>query len=162
MLSTQHFQLTQVKDAHTYKHMTPDETNDSSVAGQLFSTLVVQALQGLQQLAAYDNNPDMVDDTFLLISRGVRYSPGVVYNTHMLPIIVDAAMTGVLVQHRSAKISGMPALIACTSAHTQPPLTRHTHTHTHTKTSASGLKLSRMAAFSCVDESPANASPSKV
>lgn len=69
-------------------------------AGQLFSTLVIQALQGLQQLSAYDNNPDMADDTFLLIGRGVRYSPGVVFNAHMLPIIVDAAMSGVLVQHR--------------------------------------------------------------
>lgn len=44
----------------------------------------------------------MADDTFLLISRGVRYSPGVVFNPQMLPIIIDAAMTGVLVQHRSA------------------------------------------------------------
>lgn len=78
-------------------------TNATSIAGQLFSTLVVQALQGLQQLSGYDNNPDMADDTFLLISRGVRYSPGVVYNPQMLPIIVDAAMIGVLVQHRSAK-----------------------------------------------------------
>lgn len=50
----------------------------------------------------------MADDTFLLISRGVRYSPGVVYNPQMLPIIVDAAMTGVLVQHRSAKNSQTP------------------------------------------------------
>lgn len=78
--------------------------------GQLFSTLVVQALQGLQQLSGYDNNPDMADDTFLLISRGVRYSPGVVYNPHMLPIIVDAAMIGVLVQHRDACCSILSVL----------------------------------------------------
>ena len=70
------------------------------VSGQLFSALVTHALQGLQQLSAFDHNPDTADDTFLLIHRGIRYSPSVVINSHMLPIIVDAAMTGVLVQHR--------------------------------------------------------------
>ena len=68
-------------------------------AGQLFAALVGQALQGLQQLSAFDRNPDMADDTFLLIHRAIRYSPSVVFNAHMLPIIVDAAMTGLLVQH---------------------------------------------------------------
>ena len=70
-------------------------------AGQLFSAIVTKALQGLPTLAAFDNNPDMADDTFLLIDRAVRYSPGVVFNPQMLPLIADAAMTGVLVQHRS-------------------------------------------------------------
>ena len=86
---------------HTLTHINPSLLLHVA-AGQLFSTLVIQALQGLQQLSAYDDNPDMADDTFLLIGRGVRYCPGVVYNTHMLPVIVDAAMVGVLVQHRSA------------------------------------------------------------
>ena len=71
------------------------------LAGQLFSAIVTKALQGLQSLAAFDHNPDMADDTFLLIDRAIRYSPGVVFTSHMLPIIADAAMTGVLVQHRS-------------------------------------------------------------
>lgn len=71
------------------------------LAGQLFSAIVTKALQGLQSLAAFDHNPDMADDTFLLIDRAIRYSPGVVFTSHMLPIIADAAMTGLLVQHRS-------------------------------------------------------------
>jgi hypothetical protein len=71
-------------------------------AGQLFSAIVTKALQGLPTLAAFDHNPDMADDTFLLIDRAVRYSPGVVFNPQMLPLIADAAMTGVLVQHRWA------------------------------------------------------------
>ncbi len=69
-------------------------------AGQLFSAIATKALQGLPNLAAFDHNPDTADDTFLLIDRAIRYSPGVVFNSHMLPIIADAAMTGVLVQHR--------------------------------------------------------------
>lgn len=73
--------------------------------GQLFSAIVTKALQGLPTLAAFDHNPDMADDTFLLIDRAVRYSPGVVFNPQMLPLIADAAMTGVLVQHREACLS---------------------------------------------------------
>ena len=70
------------------------------VAGQLFASIVGQALQGLQQLPDFGRQPDMADDTFLLISRAVRYSRGVVVNAHMLPLILQAAMAGVLVQHR--------------------------------------------------------------
>ena len=99
------------------------------VAGQLFSTLVIQALQGLQQLSAYDDNPDMADDTFLLISRGVRYSPGVVYNTQMLPVIVDAAMTGVLVQHRSAPYHYQPFLHDVHFPHQTHALLQYKHLH---------------------------------
>ena len=69
-------------------------------AGQLFASIVKQALQGLQQLADFDNNPDMADDTFLLISRAIRYSPGVVLNAQMMPLILRASMAGLLVQHR--------------------------------------------------------------
>ena len=69
-------------------------------AGQLFASVVKQALQGLQQLSDFDNNPDMADDTFLLIGRGIRYSPGVVLNAQMLPLILQASMAGLLVQHR--------------------------------------------------------------
>ena len=54
----------------------------------------------MQQLADFDNNPDMADDTFLLISRAIRYSPGVVLNAQMLPLILRASMAGLLVQHR--------------------------------------------------------------
>ena len=56
----------------------------------------------------------MADDTFLLVGRGVRYSPGVVFNTQMLPIIVDAAMTGLLVQHRQATFSALCATCVST------------------------------------------------
>ena len=81
-------------DIHRHRHTC------CFTAGQLFASIVGQALRGLQQLADFDRQPDMADDTFLLISRAVRYSPGVVLNAHMLPLILQASMAGVLVQHR--------------------------------------------------------------
>ncbi len=36
----------------------------------------------------------------MLISRAIRYSPGVVLNAQMLPLILQASMASLLVQHR--------------------------------------------------------------
>ena len=83
-------------------HQSRETTALCFVAGQLFASIVGQALQGLQQLSDFARQPDMADDTFLLISRAVRYSRGVVLNAHMLPLILQASMAGVLVQHRWA------------------------------------------------------------
>jgi len=60
----------------------------------------VEALRSLQQLSDFDSNPDMADDTFLLISRAIRYSPGGgVLNAQMLPLILQASMASLLVEH---------------------------------------------------------------
>ena len=67
--------------------------------GQLFASVVKQALRGLQQLSDFDSHPDMADGTYLLISRAIRYSPGVVLNAQMLPLILQASMASLLVQH---------------------------------------------------------------
>eukprot|EP00891_Asterochloris_glomerata_P002287 jgi/Astpho2/2287/e_gw1.00040.5.1_t len=70
--------------------------------GQLITSLVQSALSMLRQLRDFEQNPDLADDVFLLISRACRYCPRIVMTQELLPLIMDAALAGLLVQHRCA------------------------------------------------------------
>lgn len=75
-----------------------------AVAGRLFERLVAAACERLQSLKDFSDEPDIADDTFLLAGRGLSYCPAVVLTPAVLPRLIQAATTGVLVQHRRAPV----------------------------------------------------------
>lgn len=78
--------------------------------GQLITSLVQSALSMLRQLRDFEQNPDLADDVFLLISRACRYCPRIVMTQELLPLIMDAALAGLLVQHREACVCILTAV----------------------------------------------------
>jgi transportin-3 len=71
-------------------------------AGALFQRLVGRSCAQLGSLAAVSADPDIADDTFLLAGRGLAYCPRIVLAPAVLPGLLDAALAGILVQHRRA------------------------------------------------------------
>jgi transportin-3 len=71
--------------------------------GPMFAAMMVRACSVLRTLEDVTNAPDIADDTFLLAGRGLSYAPRLVLvSGPLLPALLDAALAGVLVQHREA------------------------------------------------------------
>ncbi|KAF6259150.1 armadillo-type protein [Scenedesmus sp. NREL 46B-D3] len=68
----------------------------------ILTALVGSSCQGLATLQAMDDQPDLVDDTFLLAGRAAAYCPRLLLVPQLLPQLLDTALLGVLVQHREA------------------------------------------------------------
>lgn len=49
----------------------------------------------------FTSRPDVADDCFLLASRCIRYCPQLFMPSSIFPSLVDCAMIGITVQHRS-------------------------------------------------------------
>ena len=73
----------------------------SATAGRLVKEMLKSSCRGLQRLQDFSNNPDVADDTFLLIGRVLSYSPQILYNdAELLATVLKSAQAGILVQHR--------------------------------------------------------------
>lgn len=71
--------------------------------GPMFARMMVKACGALRTLQDVTNAPDIADDTFLLAGRGLNYAPRLVLTPgSLLPALLDAALAGILVQHREA------------------------------------------------------------
>lgn len=71
--------------------------------GPMFAAMMVWACSVLRTLEDVTKAPDIADDTFLLAGRGLSYAPRLVLvSGPLLPALLDAALAGVLVQHREA------------------------------------------------------------
>lgn len=80
-------------------------SNDSSQslrdAAELLSQLLERACLGLQRLRAFNENPDVADDTFLLATRVLSYSPKLLLaNGRLVGALLDTATVGLLVNHK--------------------------------------------------------------
>lgn len=69
--------------------------------GSLFERLIGGCCLRLRSLADFRERPDMADDAFLLAGRGLAYCPSIVLTPAVLPRLIDCAVAGILVQHRS-------------------------------------------------------------
>jgi len=82
-----------------------DAANSNSV-GMLFQAVVQEVLPHLSSLGAFSADPDLADDTFLLIGRAISYCPVYVYRDRaFLAALVDSSLHGLLVQQREAGLS---------------------------------------------------------
>uniref|UniRef100_A0A383V7P9 Importin N-terminal domain-containing protein n=1 Tax=Tetradesmus obliquus TaxID=3088 RepID=A0A383V7P9_TETOB len=68
----------------------------------ILTALIGSSCAGLTTLQAMDDQPDLVDDTFLLAGRAAAYCPRLLLVPQLLPQLLDTALLGVLVQHREA------------------------------------------------------------
>jgi hypothetical protein len=65
--------------------------HDSSMA-TILNALLQQACSSLTQLADFDNNPDLADDTFLLAARALFYSPTIIITPELMPTLLTTAL----------------------------------------------------------------------
>uniref|UniRef100_A0A1D2AEU2 Importin N-terminal domain-containing protein n=1 Tax=Auxenochlorella protothecoides TaxID=3075 RepID=A0A1D2AEU2_AUXPR len=79
-----------------------DEPGYVAVMEPIFAALVAAACARLGSLAAVGASPDLADDTFLLAGRALAYCPGLALTPGTLARLCDAALAGLLVQHREA------------------------------------------------------------
>lgn len=70
--------------------------------GPMLGRMLLAACRGLGSLREVTARPDLADDTFLLASRGLSYAPRLVMVPELLPTLLNAALAGLLVQHREA------------------------------------------------------------
>ena len=88
----------------------PNSTNPSPCpcscpathAGGMFSRMMGAACSLLRTLGDISERPDIADDTFLLAGRALNYAPRLVVTPLLLPVLLDSALAGLLVQHREA------------------------------------------------------------
>lgn len=66
----------------------------------MLSRMLSEACGGLRTLAQFNADPELADDTFLLVGRMLAYSPRLVLAPGPLATLLDTALAGVLVQHR--------------------------------------------------------------
>ncbi len=66
----------------------------------MLSRMLTEACGGLRSLAAFNADPELADDTFLLVGRMLAYSPRLVLAPGPLATLLDTALAGMLVQHR--------------------------------------------------------------
>lgn len=84
-----------------YYHFTGKGLHRHAAAAELLGQLLERACQGLQRLRQFDEDPDIADDTFLLASRVLSYTPKLLLNNaRLLAALLDSAQAGILVQHR--------------------------------------------------------------
>ena len=76
--------------------------NSPTIAGPMLARMMVGACSGLRSLQEVGARPDLADDTFLLAGRALSYAPRLVLKPQLLPVLLDAVMAGLLVQHREA------------------------------------------------------------
>jgi transportin-3 len=79
--------------------------------GGMLSRMLGEACAGLRTLAQFNEDPELADDTFLLVGRMLAYSPRLVLAPGPLGTLLDTALAGVLVQHRDACGSVMTFLV---------------------------------------------------
>ena len=68
----------------------------------MFSRMLTSACSMLRTLRDISERPDVADDTFLLAGRALSYAPRLLLTPHLLPVLLDGALAGLLVQHREA------------------------------------------------------------
>ena len=82
--------------------------DDPSADGNLepmLTRLLTAACSGLTSLEAVSARPDVADDAFLLAGRALSYAPRLLITPQLLPSLLDAVQSGMLVQHREACLS---------------------------------------------------------
>jgi len=80
-----------------------DEPAHDAAMGQIVQGLLAEACSGLTRLPDLEQNPELVDDTFLLAKRVLSYCPRILLIAGpALQALLDSALLGVLVQHREA------------------------------------------------------------
>lgn len=70
-------------------------------AGKMLEQMLGSAAGSLQTLQAFSDKPDLADDTFLLAGRALHYCPASIATSSILPLLLESATQGLLVQHRS-------------------------------------------------------------
>ncbi len=68
----------------------------------MFSRMLACACGMLRSLRDITERPDVADDTFLLAGRALSYAPRLLVTPQLLPVLLDSALAGLLVQHREA------------------------------------------------------------
>lgn len=68
----------------------------------MFSRMLACACSMLRSLREITERPDVADDTFLLAGRALSYAPRLLVTPQLLPVLLDSALAGLLVQHREA------------------------------------------------------------
>lgn len=66
----------------------------------------------LQSLGDFVEHPDLADDSFILAARALHYCPRLVLPRPLLPLLLDSAAAGLLVQHRCGR-SRSAACLPC-------------------------------------------------
>ena len=78
----------------------------------------------LQSLGDFVEHPDLADDSFILAARALHYCPRLVLPRPLLPLLLDSAAAGLLVQHRCACNRSwecsLPALCLRLAVHAAP------------------------------------------
>ncbi|KAL4452442.1 hypothetical protein ABPG75_008104 [Micractinium tetrahymenae] len=79
-----------------------DEPARDLELGGMFSRMLACACSMLRSLRDITERPDVTDDTFLLAGRALSYAPRLLITPQLLPVLLDSALAGLLVQHREA------------------------------------------------------------
>ena len=79
--------------------------------GPMLARMVTCACGGLRSLAEITAAPDVADDTFLCAGRALSYAPRLLTTPALLPVLLDSALAGVLVQHREACCSVLAFIV---------------------------------------------------
>lgn len=58
----------------------------------ILTALLTSSCSGLTTLQQLDENPDLVDDTFLLAGRAAAYCPRMLLTPQLLPPLLDTAL----------------------------------------------------------------------
>ncbi|PSC72289.1 transportin-3 isoform X1 [Micractinium conductrix] len=79
-----------------------DEPARDLELGGMFGRMMGSACAMLRTLRDIGERPDIADDTFLLAGRALSYAPRLLITSQLLPVLLDSALAGLLVQHREA------------------------------------------------------------
>lgn len=82
-----------------------DEAQFDGQLGAILSRLLLLCCASLTSLDLMEEDPELVDDTFLLAERSLHYCPRIVLTPALLPPVLDLAVRGTLIQHREANCS---------------------------------------------------------
>lgn len=64
--------------------------------------VILRTATSLQTISDFDDAPDVVDDTFLLVKTCLKYCPKALANPRIVSSALDMLITGLHVQHREA------------------------------------------------------------
>lgn len=71
----------------------------------LVQSLLVETMRQFQSLNMFEHHPDVVDDSFILAGRCLRYCPKILVMSELIGPILDWGILGMHVQHKDACLS---------------------------------------------------------
>ncbi|KAK9863642.1 hypothetical protein WJX84_000245, partial [Apatococcus fuscideae] len=79
-----------------------NDPTQNAALGRMLEQMLGSAAGSLRRLQDFSDKPDLADDTFLLAGRALHYCPASIATPTLLPMLLESASQGLLVQHREA------------------------------------------------------------